>query len=254
MRVGVYSKALEELTPRAVRDADPDRAVEDWAVFARDLGASSLQLAAAMHPADRDVPPEAMLDPVANTLDLRAPLDSARARRVRAAVDSAGIELSDLGYFDNLLHHDRRERDKKHAHLRRVFDAAVLLGVDAVCGFVGRNLEVGADANLALFESQVVPLLRDARDRGLVYRVEQCPMPGWTTRDSFLQQPCVHACGLDRPAPHLRAARRRGHLPDSLRSLARHPARPGYAQRLPVSEGSRLRVPDRGVPRQGPGD
>ena len=185
MKVGVYTKALEELTPRTVRDADPDRAIEDWAVFARELGATSVQLAAAMHPSQRDVPPEAQLDPVANTLDLRQPVDRARAHRVLAALHANRIEVADLGYFDNLLHHDPREREKKHAHMRRVFDAAVLLGTGAVCGFVGRNLEASLDQNVNLFEAQVVPLLREARDRGLVYRVEQCPMPGWTPLDSF---------------------------------------------------------------------
>src|SRR3972149_4473190 len=30
-----------------------------------------------------------------------------------------------------------------------------------------------------------MPLLKAARDRGLTYRVEQCPMPGWTTGDNF---------------------------------------------------------------------
>jgi sugar phosphate isomerase/epimerase len=185
MKVGVYTKALEELTPRPVRDADPDRAIEDWAAFAQRLGASSMQLAAAMHPSERDVPPEAQLDPVANTLDLREPFSAARARRVHAALRSAQVEIADLGYFDNLLHDDPAIRAAKHRHLRKVFDAAVLLGVDAVCGFVGRNLQASLDQNLALFEAQVIPLLREARERGLTYRVEQCPMPGWTTADSY---------------------------------------------------------------------
>jgi len=60
----------------------------------------------------------------------------------------------------------------------RVFDAAVLLDCPAVCGFVGRNPDLGMDANLTMFESEFVPLLREAKARGLVYRVEQCPMPG----------------------------------------------------------------------------
>ncbi len=185
MKVGVYTKALEELTPRAVREADPDRAIEDWASFAQRLGASSMQLAAAMHPSERDVPPEAQLDPVANTLDLRQPFSAARAQRVHAALRASGVEIADLGYFDNLLHEDAVIRDQKHRHLRKVFDAAVLLGVDAVCGFVGRNLQASFDQNLELFEAQVVPLLQEAKARGLTYRVEQCPMPGWTTADSF---------------------------------------------------------------------
>jgi hypothetical protein len=66
----------------------------------------------------------------------------------------------------------------------RVFDAAVLLGVDAVCGFVGRNQQRSMDQNLLDFEEQFVPLLAAAKSRGLTYRVEQCPMPGWTTGDN----------------------------------------------------------------------
>jgi len=185
MPVGVLTAALQELTPREIRDADPDRAIEDWIAFARELGADVIQLSAALHPSMTDIPPEAMLDPVANTLDLRQPFDASRARRVQAALDSAGIAVSDIGYFDNLLHEDPGIRTAKHDFLRRVFDAAAALGVTAVCGFVGRNQRLSLDQNLVAFESTFVPLLRDAKARGLTYRVEPCPMPGWTTRDHF---------------------------------------------------------------------
>jgi sugar phosphate isomerase/epimerase len=185
MKVGVLTAAVQELTPRQVRDADPDRAIEDWAAFAHEIGADYMQLSAALHPSETDVPPEALLDPVANTLDLRKPLDRDRAKRVQAALDASGVGLSDIGYFDNMLHHDAAVRAKKHDFMRRVFDAAVLLGVDAVCGFVGRNQQHDMDANLLDFETWFVPLLKDAKSRGLTYRVEQCPMPGWTRGDNF---------------------------------------------------------------------
>jgi sugar phosphate isomerase/epimerase len=185
MKVGVLTAALQELTPRDVRDADPDKAIEDWLQFGRELGASYIQVSAALHPSETDVPPEAMLDPVANTLDLRQPFDAARARRVAAAVQATGVGISDLAYFDNLLHHDPATRNKKHDFVLRVFDAAAALGVDAVCGFVGRNQQRSMDENLVDFEEQFVPLLEAARDRGLTYRVEQCPMPGWTTGDNW---------------------------------------------------------------------
>jgi len=185
MKIGVLTAALQELTPREKRDPDPDLAIEEWLAFARNLGADYIQLSAALHPTDTDVPPEAMLDPVANTLDLRHPFDKTRARRVEAALRSTGIGVSDLGYFDNMLHHDRVVRTKKHDFMLRVFDTAVLLGVTAVCGFVGRNQTRSMDENLLDFEEHFVPLLRAARERGLVYRVEQCPMPGWTTADNW---------------------------------------------------------------------
>ena len=185
MKVGVLTAALQELTPREVRDADPDRAIEDWLQFARELKVDTIQLSAALHPTESDVPPEAMLDPVANTLDLRAPFDAARASRVGSALRATGIGLSDIGYFDNMLHHDLAIRRRKHDFMRRVFDVASLLGVSAVCGFVGRNQRLGMDQNLIDFEEAFVPLLAEAKARGLTYRVEACPMPGWTTGDSF---------------------------------------------------------------------
>jgi sugar phosphate isomerase/epimerase len=185
MKVGVLTAALQELTPREVRDPDPDTAIEEWLDFAKEIGASYIQLSAALHPSESDVPAEAMLDPVANTLDLRQPFDKARARRVEAAIAATGVGLSDVSYFDNLLHHDPAIRQKKHDFMLRVFDTAALLGVDAVCGFVGRNQQHSMDENLLDFEEHFIPLLQAAKSRGLSYRVEQCPMPGWTTGDNF---------------------------------------------------------------------
>lgn len=185
MPVGILTAALQELTPRAKRDADPDLAVEEWLDYARRAGADTIQLSAALHPDEADVPAEALLDPVANTLDLRAPFTRERARRVEAAVRASGVAIADVGYFDDMLHADARLRAKKHAFMLRAMDAAVLLGAPAVCGFVGRNQALTLEQNLADFERAFVPLLREARARGLQYRVEQCPMPGWTTGDAF---------------------------------------------------------------------
>ncbi|HEX8092014.1 MAG TPA: TIM barrel protein [Blastocatellia bacterium] len=185
MKIGVLTAALQELTPREARDSDPDLAIEEWAKFARDLGADNIQLSAALHPSESDIPAEAMLDPVANTLDLRKPFDKGRAARVLAALKACAVGLSDLAYFDNMLHEDPGIRKKKHDFMLRVFDAAGMLGTDAVCGFIGRNQSLSMDQNLYDFSESFVPLLKEAKARGLTYRVEQCPMPGWTTGDNF---------------------------------------------------------------------
>ncbi|MEE2711527.1 MAG: TIM barrel protein [Planctomycetota bacterium] len=185
MRIGVLTAALQELTPREVRDADPDRAVEEWLQFAAELGADEIQLSSALHPSVADIPAEAMLDPVANTLDLREPFDAARAERVLASVRETGVEIADVAYFDNMLHDDPAIRQKKTDFMLRVFDTAALLGVKAVCGFVGKNVKRTVDGNLTDFEDVFIPLLKEAKARGLEYRVEQCPMPGWTCDDSF---------------------------------------------------------------------
>src|SRR6202007_1527788 len=103
-------------------------AIEEWFEFARDLDVDCVQLSAALHPSETDVPPEAMLDPVANTLDLRKPFDKARAKRVLASLAANNVGISEIGYFDNMLHHDPAIREKKHEFMRRAFDAAALLG------------------------------------------------------------------------------------------------------------------------------
>src|SRR5580658_4606135 len=136
MRLSILTAALQELTPRAQRDADPDLAIEEWLQFAREIDCPNIELSAALHPTLSDIPAEAM-------------------------------------------------RRRKHAFMLRVFDAAVALGTDAVTGFVGRNPQLGLDANLEMFEALFVPLLKEAKARGLTYRVEQCPMPGWTASDTW---------------------------------------------------------------------
>ncbi len=186
MKMSVLTAALQELTPRSVRDPDPDKAIEDWLQFARELDVDNIQLSAALHPDESDVPQEAMLDPVANTLDLRKPFDKARTSRVLAAMKETRVGLSDVTYFDNMLTDDNANRKKKFDFMVRAMDAAVMLGVKAVCGFVGRNVKLGMDQNYDMFEKEFVPLLKEAKARGLQYRVEQCPMPGWNPTDAWV--------------------------------------------------------------------
>jgi sugar phosphate isomerase/epimerase len=185
MKLSILTAAFQELTPREKRDADPDLAIEEWLEFSRDIGSPYIQLSAALHPSVSDVPAEAMLDPVANTMDLRQPFDQGRADRVRRAMKDTGVGLSDLGYFDNMRVADAAARRAKHEFMLRVFDAAVLLETEAVCGFVGRNFDLEMDANLGMFEEEFIPLLKEAKARGLTYRVEQCPMPGWSVLDRW---------------------------------------------------------------------
>jgi sugar phosphate isomerase/epimerase len=183
MKLSILTAALQDLTAPKRREADPDLAIEEWLGFAREIGAPNIQLSSAQRPKPAAV--QTLIDPVANTLDLLEPFSAQRAARVRRAMQASGVGLSDLGYFDNMLAADAAERAARRAFMLRVFDAAVLLGTSAVCGFVGRNPALEMDANLELFEQEFVPLLKEAKARGLTYRVEQCPMPGWTVTDKW---------------------------------------------------------------------
>ena len=61
------------------------------------------------------------------------------------------------------------------------------------------------DQNLIFFEEGFVPLLKEAKARGLEYRVEQCPMPGWTPGDNFHNNIAYAPGDVDRAPPDLRA-------------------------------------------------
>src|ERR1700742_2290785 len=50
MQLSILTAALQELTPRDERDADPDLAIEEWLAFARRLNCPNIQLSAALHP------------------------------------------------------------------------------------------------------------------------------------------------------------------------------------------------------------
>jgi sugar phosphate isomerase/epimerase len=188
MQMSVLTAALQELTPREKRRQDPDLAVEDWIQFGRKVGVRRLQMSSALPEELADVPPEAMLDPVADHLNVMKPLDASRVRRIESALKASEMSFSDLAYFDNMLVGDERLRRIKHEWMVKLMDAAVALGVKAVCGFVGRNASLDMDQNLDDFERSFVPLLKAAKDRGLEYRVEQCPMPGWNTTDLWHNQ------------------------------------------------------------------
>jgi sugar phosphate isomerase/epimerase len=185
MKLSILTAALQELTPRERQESDPDLAIEEWLAFAAEIGAPNIELSCALHPSQSDVPAAALLDPVASTLDLRQRFTAARTARVESAMRATGVGLSELGYFDNMLTPDASARSIKHDLMLRVFDAAVLLNCDAVVGFVGRNPRIGMDANLDMFEQVFIPLLREAKVRGLTYLVEQCPMPGWNATDAW---------------------------------------------------------------------
>ncbi len=253
MKMSVLTAALQELTPRRIRDEDPDRAIEDWLEFARELDCPNIQISAALHPTETDVPPEAMLDPVANTLDLRKPFDKARAKRVLAAMEATGVGVTDIAFFDNLLHDDDDLRKKKHDFVVRMMDAAALLGPRGRLRLRRPQPEAVDGPEPRLLRGGLHPAAQGGEGARLEYRVEQCPMPGWTVGDNFHNNIAYAPGDVDRAAPHLRAARRRRSVPRPLRSVARDPDGAGHAVDLPVPQGRRLRLHHRRLPRQGSG-
>lgn len=114
----------------------------------------------------------------ASHLDVAA-FDARQAARTRELFDQHDLEISALAYYENNLDADHGRRADIHEHLRRVIDAAELLGLGLVGTFVGRDVTLTVEENLRLGERVLPPLVAYAADRGVRLVVENCPMEGW---------------------------------------------------------------------------
>src|SRR5436309_14059968 len=62
-----------------------------------------------------------------------------KANDVRALCERHGVQISALGYYANALSNDANEAQVARSHFRKVIDAAPLLGVENVNGFIGAD-------------------------------------------------------------------------------------------------------------------
>jgi sugar phosphate isomerase/epimerase len=106
-----------------------------------------------------------------------------QADEVRAACTRHGVTISGLGYYPNVLDPDPAVSEPAIAHFRKVIDAAPLLGLDTVNGFVGRDWTRTVDDNWPRFLAVWKPLVRHAEERGVRIGIENCPM--LFTRDEW---------------------------------------------------------------------
>lgn len=98
------------------------------------------------------------------------------AASVQALLRQHGVAISGLGYYPNPLAADPAERAVYAAHLRKVVDAAALLGVPVVNTFVGRDPTRPIEAQWDTFEAVWRPLVAHAEASGVAIGIENCPM------------------------------------------------------------------------------
>jgi hypothetical protein len=202
MPVAALTAAVQEPDlPRAAFRSDPlgsaTHATLAWLEGAAGICLSGIQLGAALAVPDAYVPAEQMLDPVAAHLPIRTfrdgggqDLTTTTARAIVEKANDNGISIFDLGFFENLLHPDTAIRAQIHQHLLRTMRASVMLreaGCRGVTTFIGRDMRLDIHQNLLRFEEFVIPLLHEFRQTGSKLWVENCPMPGWSPSDSFVQ-------------------------------------------------------------------
>ncbi len=105
-----------------------------------------------------------------------AALTAEEAARVNDVFTSAGVTISGLGYYPNPLAPDRGEAQIYIDHIRRVIEAARVLGVGVVNTFVGRDWTRSVEENWPRFLEVWKPLVQFATDKGVKIGIENCPM------------------------------------------------------------------------------
>ncbi|WP_417456684.1 sugar phosphate isomerase/epimerase family protein [Kordiimonas sp.] len=98
------------------------------------------------------------------------------AARVQAYCAAKGVEISALGYYPNPLTPDRDEAAVYIAHIKKVIDASVLLGLHLVTTFVGNDWTKSVDENWPRFKEVWGDILSYAEERKVRIGIENCAM------------------------------------------------------------------------------
>ena len=105
-----------------------------------------------------------------------AALSKAEAGEIVAALGEKGQAVSALGYYPNPLHPDADHRATVIAHLKKVIEAAGLMGVGVVNTFCGGDARKTVDDNWQEATKVWPALIAHARDHGVRLAFENCPM------------------------------------------------------------------------------
>ena len=103
-------------------------------------------------------------------------LDKARAEEINSYLQTRGIEISALGYYPNPLDPDEEKSLFYINHIRKLIDASVLLGVNRINTFTGRDKNKSVEENFETFKVVWRPLILYAEARKVKIGIENCPM------------------------------------------------------------------------------
>jgi sugar phosphate isomerase/epimerase len=146
-----------------------DQSLEQVLAFARDEGFACVELMCwPPGGADRRYAGVCHLDVTNFTKD--------QAARVQDLVRRHNVKISGLGYYPNPLDPDPNHRRVVADHLRRVIDAAGLLGLSVVNTFIGRDPHLSVEANWPQVRSVWPELVRHAESARIQIGIENCPM------------------------------------------------------------------------------
>lgn len=105
-----------------------------------------------------------------------ANLTEKKAEEIKAYCAKKGVSISSLAYYPNPLDPDEEKRTKYIEHIYKLMDASVMLGVNMITTFIGRDSTKNVDENMELVKKIWTPIMRYAEKKGVKVAIENCPM------------------------------------------------------------------------------
>ncbi len=95
---------------------------------------------------------------------------------IKGLLQQYDVSISGLGYYPNPLVDDVEASNMYIDHIKKIIDAAVLLDVEVVNTFVGRDHQKSVDDNWPRFEAVWRDIISYAEERNIKLGIENCPM------------------------------------------------------------------------------
>ena len=103
-------------------------------------------------------------------------LDEHQVVSINNYLRNKGIEISALGYYPNPLDPDEEKGNFYITHIKKVIDASVMLGIDKINTFIGRDKNKSVDDNFEAFRRVWNHLIQYAESKKVKVGIENCPM------------------------------------------------------------------------------
>jgi len=103
-------------------------------------------------------------------------LSKKKVNEIHKTLEQKGVSISALGYYPNILEDDKKNSDRYVAHIKKVIDAAGLLGLGNVNTFIGRDHKSSVEDNFKRFRKIWPGIIKYAEKRKVKVAIENCPM------------------------------------------------------------------------------
>jgi sugar phosphate isomerase/epimerase len=175
----------------------PDLSLADVLATARDIGYDAVELMA--------WPPGKAERRYAGVTHVNVADDS--PANIAAMAADAGITISGIGYYPNMLAADPEEAQVAQDHFRRVLDFCAAAGIPVANTFVGRDPATDLESNYAAFLNVWPAIVARAEAAGVNIGIENCPMyfsrDEWPGGKNLATTPAIwRRMFADIPSPH----------------------------------------------------